>query len=767
MWKSQTNRKYKKIMAAALTSILLLSACGRQETKEVSENSLEQTAQNTEEIQWELKETLLPDADAALADITAEGEVSVRELLCDMAEGTIYRVVSLIGQEMEYRGICIQKLEAPYTSWDNVVIAPDEWVDGEYCYTITVGLGQDGSIHTLLQSINSSGEQRYYKAQWTNTDRRTVQEIPNKYFDAELLTGIAFSYTDSGEAYYLASYENVWYFDKAFEEKKNCVINGYLWQIAENPAGEIYLAGVSSDGNFCIWTLEDQRPVVDSADVISGVSVKAVFTGATEGYVCTTEGIWQFQTKNGQTENIMLFGEQGYSVEEVCGVCAGTDGSLCALIKTEGEYVLLGNAETVQRSETEEQDAEAMTSESQKVEERIELELAVAYPSALLKETAVYFNRYNEDYKIVLRSPENGEDKEDFRTRIQAEISSGGGPALLADDVIDLPNAAEKGILRNLSEDFADSKDAFLTNVWNCGEVNGVSYAIPYSFSVITFIVSEDAVGDKQSWTPEEMMQYVSGSGAETAIANVGSPALFSILVSRGSMIDWEMGKAHLDSEEAAALLEFAGKYGDKGSADGEGKRIADGEVFIAYMSLPGFVFSQPIEALYQSKELYIGLPAEDGQNGSIVEGNLLSVNQACEYPEGALAFIQYLLTEEWQDRIAEDAAAYGVSGFPVSREALENMFTYAEEQAKASDSDASYVQSFMGFDYISQPLSAKSLEKMRRLLQSAKPEEGRAEDISDMIEEETPAYFSGSKSAEEVCAILQNRVQLYLDERN
>ncbi len=761
MRKYRINRKYQKIVAAALTTVLILTACGRQEAKEVSENTSEQTAQNTEESQWELKETLLPDADAALEDITAGEEVSVRELMYDMADGTIYRVAGLLGEGAENRGICIQKLEAPYTSWDNIVIAADEWVDGEYCYTIHAGLRQDGSIHMLLQGVNQSGELHYYRAQWTNADGRTVQEIPGEYFDAELLSNIAFSYTDSDDAYYLASYERIWYFDKAFKEKKDCVINGYLWQIVENSAGEIYLTGVSSDGNFCIWTLEDQKPVVDSADVISGVSVKADFSNDTEGYVCTTEGLWQFQTKNGQTESIMMFGEQGYSVERVCGICAGTDGSLCAVIKTDGEYVLLANAETAQGHKTEEQkaDAEAMLSEL------VELELAVTYPSDFLKEMVVYFNRHNEDYKIVLRSPENGEDKEDFQTRIQAEISSGGGPALLADDVIDLQNAAEKGMLRDLTADFAESKEAFLANVWSCGEVNGVSYAIPYSFSVITFIVSEDVVGEKQNWTSEEMVQYVSGSGAETAIANVESPELFSILLSRGRMIDWETGKAYLDSEEAVALLEFAGRYGDKGSDDDVGTRIAEGEVLVAYMSLPGFVFSQPIEALFQSKEVYIGLPAEDGQNGNIVEGNMLSVNQACAYPERAVAFIQYLLTKGCQDKIAEDAAAYGVSGFPVSQAALENMFVYAEEQAK--NFDASYVQSFMGFEYISQPLSEESLEKMRNLLQSAEPEEGRAADISDIIEEETPAYFSGSKSAREVCDILQNRVQLYLDERN
>ncbi|MBQ7925751.1 MAG: hypothetical protein IJ335_05590, partial [Lachnospiraceae bacterium] len=36
---------------------------------------------------------------------------------------------------------------------------------------------------------------------------------------------------------------------------------------------------------------------------------------------------------------------------------------------------------------------------------------------------------------------------------------------------------------------------------------------------------------------------------------------------------------------------------------------------------------------------------------------------------------------------------------------------------------------------------------------------------VLDIVQEEAEAYFQGQKNVDEVCAIIQSRVQLYLDE--
>ena len=50
-------------------------------------------------------------------------------------------------------------------------------------------------------------------------------------------------------------------------------------------------------------------------------------------------------------------------------------------------------------------------------------------------------------------------------------------------------------------------------------------------------------------------------------------------------------------------------------------------------------------------------------------------------------------------------------------------------------------------------------------MLEDARPLPIRTAPLLDIIAEEAEYYFDGTKSIEEVTAVIQNRVQLYMDE--
>lgn len=764
-------------MKKALTAVsfcvlmlaLLLSGCGGQAAKEGTSG---QGKTEDKEIHWQLKETLLPDADEALKDVLGEQGIGF-EMLYGMAGDTVYRIVQMSGEDQAYRGICIQKLEAPYTSWENFPILTEEWVEDAYGYVWQAALGQDDSVHILLESMEQEGKRSYYIANWTEQEGKKLERVPDGNLEEETVHGISLLYVDGKGTLYLVTEKGLTCFDKTFSEKKDRTDIVHIWQIAENPGieGQAYLCGYSAEGASGIWPVEEKNPLVTGGWMSADGTGRIVFSGETEGYLCTTEGIWQFHTKEKETENLVDFREQGYTVDRILGAHVREDGSLLVLLADDEEYIMLetrgdGQAEVQYPQALEQQNPIQQENQEPadfKAEDKVELELAVTFPSAFLKETVVDFNRHNEEYYIVLRSPENGESYTDFQARIQAELSSGGGPALLSGDVIELQNAAGQGLLRNLTADFAEQKAAVAENVWASGEVDGVSYGIPYSFSVLTFVTTMDVAGDKESWTSEEMMQCVRESGAKTAVSNVNSALLFSILVSRGNLIDWESGKSYLNSEEAVALLAFAAEYGDKEPDVNVGARIEEGEMLVLYENISGLFWAKGYVALFHGKEAYIGLPTEEEGRGSILEGDTISINQACVHPEGAIAFIKYLLSEESQERFAKETSGFGVDGFPATSQALESMFRYVREEEHEEASKAT----FRGYECILEPLDEESLEKIRKLLEHAEPEKMQTDAISAILLEETPAYFSGNKSAQEVCDIIQNRVQLYLDERH
>ena len=59
-----------------------------------------------------------------------------------------------------------------------------------------------------------------------------------------------------------------------------------------------------------------------------------------------------------------------------------------------------------------------------------------------------------------------------------------------------------------------------------------------------------------------------------------------------------------------------------------------------------------------------------------------------------------------------------------------------------------------------------EKVEQVRRALEDSQVPPLKTQPILNIICEEAEAYFSGAKSIEEVTPIIQNRVQLYLDER-
>lgn len=740
----------KPIIAAILIIALLLGACGKQEA-EIPDAALQPDVAQEGEVRWKLEETYLPDAEEALKGVWPDGDMERPEVcFTGMEGGAVYRILQLYGKGKSI-GICVQRLTSPYTEWENYPIFWEEFLDGSTVYVRTASVGQGGNVYALVSVYGEDGVA--WQVNWTSETGFETARVSGDYLHKDFLDFISLGYMDvKGKQYFVAD-QKVQCFDRQFTENQEWIDTGYVWQFTEPLGGDglTYLCGDTMDGKFCIWTVESREPVFASDDIGMDLTGKVVFSGMEEGYLCTQEGVWQFHLAQKEMENVFPFVKQGYSVDRVWGASFNGEGNLLMLAEVEEEYLLL----------------EMKIDEDWKDKE--ELELAVAWCPSFLREAVMKFNRQSDEYYIVLREPEEGEDWNDYITLIQMEVSSGGGPAILGDDVLDWQNAAERGMLRDLTEDFADEKEGMSENVRSYGEVSGRTYAVPYCCFVDTWVVSEDAVCGRDSWTPEEFMECVMASGAEKAVSRMDGAELFWYLIARGNLIDWENGECRLNGEEAVLLLEFAGKYGGEDSLEDADKRIAEGKTLVKrepYINTvcPG---AHITEALFEGKEVYIGYPADNPswESGKRLDCNAFAVNQACTAPDGAVAFIKYLLSEECQDWMALDACGDDSIGFPVNAEALENTFLYAGEHRGMDKYTEGALLNNMGFAFTQAPVSDAGLEKLRKLLFDARLETVDTSEVESIVFEEAAAYFAGSRTAGEVCDIIQSRVQLYLEE--
>lgn len=221
-----------------------------------------------------------------------------------------------------------------------------------------------------------------------------------------------------------------------------------------------------------------------------------------------------------------------------------------------------------------------------------------------------------------------------------------------------------------------------------------------------------------------------------------------------------------MDEHPFIDLLTFAKSYEDNGNDE----KKAFAKTIISFNEL------RRIKEVYRSGETgmaFLGYPREEG-NGIYVNTRALYLNANSECKEGAIAFFEFLLSEEEQLKyvtydVAEQMQEEGLNilvghskQFPVSLKAYDKIVDteLKKDMENLIHTDTGIVQ----LDIL---YTDEMLEQFYFILEHAQPSNYYAEAIYNIVAEELAPYFSGDISAQEAAKKLDSRVQLYLDEQN
>lgn len=783
----------KRMIAVLMIICMLLSACGaptsENKDSEVSLNA--QIAENAEaetnaEKVWSVDQIEMPNPDDELEEtIISDGYKKVGEtwgLLGDTVCRLFY--IKSTSEPFDYLGIYVQTLQAPYTKWENHPISLEDWVEGESCvpwpYNFATSFSEDGSLYLLLHgkesdymgrwSIENGCSSTKIESDWL-TESFFENKLPQTMIVGEEL-GNYFLYNDYDAVNNRTGDNQAIWMDAEFQPKKGLpdTSEGTVYEIIHNSfSDKVYLFGadsstITTEGNttyylnegYTIWSPDIKEPLFTTQSTGMFLNDKIAFYSENEGYLWNSDGIWQFSIEDQSMKQIITYDmDYTYNMAIRRGIFTRNDGSLLMLS--------MGAQETY---DTNTSFLWEMTAKS-KTDVQI-LELATTISGPELQRAINTFNKQNDSYNIVIRTPEENESFDDYRTRLQAELAAGGGPDLFVTGAaIDLEAGAQKQYLLDLTEYLSEYESVILPSVWQTGLVNGKLYAIPHTCQIITLVTSTDVVGKQTSWTLQEAMEYMEKSGARSFANMENEAGLFYKLglmtEGNANLIDWEQNASHLNSNEAEKLIEFVTKYADHESTlDNQYQRVADGEVLTLVQYLYGPEMFQATTSIFKNKEVYIGFPTEKGKSGSLISGESIAVNRTCPNVEGAVEFLKYIMSDEVQIQQAEKLAkGRSFVGFPVSIDALEQFFVYLQE----ADEIPETIISTGGIEYQTQPLSDEKIDILRELFQTAIPMSERSEKLTPIIEEELINYTSGNRSAKEVLDIMQNRTQLYMNE--
>jgi ABC-type glycerol-3-phosphate transport system substrate-binding protein len=398
------------------------------------------------------------------------------------------------------------------------------------------------------------------------------------------------------------------------------------------------------------------------------------------------------------------------------------------------------------------------------------------------------FNFQSTEYRIEIRDYVEGIDTSEFEgedyyqllysqaaEQLNLDILSGDAPDMLCssseNSYFPIERFETQGLLLDLYElaagDETFHKEDYVQSVLSLLEVDGKLYRFPMSFSMGGLIGPTRLIGDRSDWTVEEFNDFASGLPEGTvAFPNIEKEYLmeYCLSSSMSSYVDYHEGTVSFDTPEFCELLEFVKTYGceeiDWDTADingindpegyiNENELIEQGKLGVDVGGMSNVAGMANNQFHYQEPVTYIGYPSSNRSGMVCSVSDALSICADCENPEAAWSFIRFCMSEETQNK------NFMFGGTPIHQGVLEEKTTKILNQPMTDAASWNMMTEVTQTD----------VDAYYELLDSISALYGQDTEITDIVNEEAQAYYQGAKTAEEVAAIIQNRVSTFVSE--
>ncbi len=402
--------------------------------------------------------------------------------------------------------------------------------------------------------------------------------------------------------------------------------------------------------------------------------------------------------------------------------------------------------------------------------ESVKIELLTLVMDEYVSRCAAEYSKRHPGVEISVRTPDGAAD-EVFLNRLAQEIADGSAPALLLLRRGQLLTLQEKGLLENLDGVLPDeTKAQIFEGVLENGMVDGALYGITYEATVSTLLVPEETWSG-ETWTLADVEALLSAKKeaeefAEKGYDTTAAQMLYDLVladVSASPFLDAENGSCCFDSPEFEAVLKLSKTYGketivnDSRTEKERAELLTEGKA-LAYVFDGGLIaFSRAMASLGENYRS-VGYPSQSG-SGSYLNfyGGCVAVSAGAANREVIDDFLLYLLNAQTQQRYGTDW---------VRKDALSGSVRDRVEIYGEKDPVPVFVKGGTEIIALSGRADGTSyLPEYLALLEKSVPRQTQWDTVTGIVLEEAAAYFSGDKSARDVAAVIQNRVQLLLEE--
>ena len=463
--------------------------------------------------------------------------------------------------------------------------------------------------------------------------------------------------------------------------------------------------------------------------------------------------------------------ETGINTSTLLGFSINADGQILAAVNETNSTLL------------------AMMTPGADIPEKTVLTLASVSDKSYLRECVSKFNRTSNTCRIVYKpyytqtvdfSPGG---YQQGMTRLLTELSAGKLPDILYVDSLPVLRFGGMGMLEDLwpyiENDPELGRTAVMEHVLECAEQNDELYMIFNTFGINTVVGSKAVVGDRTSWTLDDLRVALATMPEGCAIFSPYSTKLETLknilYADLGSYVEWESGACSFDGEEFKDILSFCNEMeAEQGGWAQWYTLVPEGQEMLLDNVLRNFIRIQEHEAIFGGEISYVGYPRSDGECGSSFNvDNPIAMTTSCKDKEGAWSFLrQFLLPQELPRDTLGDIFVSNAA-FPVNRKSFE---TLLDESMKLNSSNGEEDRPPKGtvfdgsegtlFDLTYTPTTQAQYDQIMELYNAVTTVYTEDNALWEIISEQVQPYFAGDKSVDEAARLIQSRAELYVNER-
>ncbi len=412
--------------------------------------------------------------------------------------------------------------------------------------------------------------------------------------------------------------------------------------------------------------------------------------------------------------------------------------------------------------------------------ENVILVAAMANDYSEICDAIFSFNQSQGEYKVEVKRYE----KEDA---MLLDLVRGEGCDVLVLNPGTLKILGNKDALEDLNpyidnSDLIDLDDMFPA-VKECGTINGKYLGILPSFYVTALLV-EKGYTNNGGWTVDEYLKLMDLYPEIPVSVNVnvkeyGSWFSNELVRVPEMFVDWESRTCNYDSDEFISLIERIRNYTlqfperkETAVVIPKASYLYDREmqVMVVHMGAGSMFekYKSIRDAFFEDYEL-VGIPNESGETEyQLTSTNIIySMNAKSGKQEAAWSFLEYILSEEYQETIMGQGGSYFAARRDVVDKRLQEEVAM-DPNALVDDVLYTYYNSYLNERVSNRgEFTETDREHLLYILDHVSGEASVlfSTEIGVIFSEEMRAFATGDKSAEETAKNIQNRISLFLME--